>query len=103
MNLKRGRSPMHLLDVLVRPIVTEKSTLLQEQSKYIFEVMPRANKVQVKEAVEEAYDVKVLNVNMIKTRGKAKRFGPRWVRTPDKKKAIVTLKRGDHIQVFEGA
>ena len=89
--------------MLVRPIVTEKSTLLQEQGKYVFEVLPIANKVMVREAVEQAYDVKVVGVNILKTRGKMKRYGPRRVRTRDRKKAVVTLKQGDRIQLFEGA
>ena len=94
---------MQVLQVLVRPVVTEKSTLLQEQDKYVFEVLPTANKVRVREAVEKAYNVKVLKVNILKNRGKMKRYGPRRVRTRDIKKAVVTLKQGDRIQVFEGA
>ena len=94
---------MQVLQVLVRPVVTEKSTLLQEQDKYVFEVLPTANKVRVREAVEKAYNVKVLKVNILKNRGKMKRYGPRRVKTRDIKKAVVTLKQGDRIQVFEGA
>ena len=94
---------MQILQTLVRPVVTEKSTLLQGQDKYVFEVVPRANKVMVREAVERAYNVKVLKVNILKNRGKMKRYGPRRVKTPDIKKAVVTLKQGDRIQVFEGA
>ena len=94
---------MQSLRILVRPIVTEKSTALQERGKYVFEVVPTANKVMVREAVQKAYNVKVLSVNITKTRGKLKRYGPRRVRTPDHKKAVVTLKQGDQIQIFEGA
>ena len=94
---------MEQLGVLVRPVVTEKSTLLQEQNKYVFEVLPTANKVMVREAVERAYEVTVTSVNIVKNRGKAKRFGPRRVQTRGRKKAIVTLKPGDKIQIFEGA
>ena len=94
---------MHLFQVLIRPIVTEKSTLLQEQDKYVFQVDLRANKVMIREAVEKAYDVKVLSVNTVKTHGKMKRYGPRWVKRPDTKKAIVSLKQGERIQIFEGA
>jgi large subunit ribosomal protein L23 len=94
---------VQVLEVLVRPVVTEKSTLLQEQGKYVFEVLPSANKSMVREAVERAFDVNVVSVNMLKTRGKMKRFGPRQVRTRDIKKAVVTLKAGDRIQIFEGA
>ncbi|MBI4201027.1 MAG: 50S ribosomal protein L23 [Chloroflexi bacterium] len=94
---------MHPLQVLVRPVVTEKSTLLQERDKYVFEVVPVANKGMVREAVERLYNVKVLDVNILKDRGKIKRYGTRRVRTRDRKKAIVTLKSGDKIQIFEGA
>jgi len=93
---------MHLLDVLVRPLVTEKSTLLQEEDKYVFQVTRKANKVQVREAVEDVYGVKVRSVNITMNRGKVKRYGPRWVKTPDMKKAIVTLRQGDRIRIFEG-
>tara|TARA_Y100000590_G_scaffold299659_1_gene337899 strand:- start:180 stop:464 length:285 start_codon:yes stop_codon:yes gene_type:complete len=94
---------MQLLNILVRPVITEKSTLLQEQNKYVFEIMPDANKIMVKRAVEVAYDVSVLGVNILKNRGKRKRFGPKWARTRDVKKAIVTVKPGDSINIFEGA
>ena len=94
---------MHPMEMLVRPVVTEKSTLLQEQDKYVFEVLPKANKPMVKEAVQKAYNVKVVSVNILKNRGKVKQYGRRRVRTPDIKKAVVTLKAGDRIQIFEGA
>lgn len=94
---------MQVLAVLVRPVVTEKSTLLQEQNKYVFEVTPRANKTTIKQAVQLAYDVKVMDVNIVKNRGKLKRFGRSTSRTRDTKKAIVTLQAGDRIQIFEGA
>jgi large subunit ribosomal protein L23 len=84
-------------------VVTEKSTLLQERDKYVFEVTPSANKIMVRQAVELAYNVKVVSVNIVMNRGKLKRMGQRRVRTRDRKKAIVTLKQGDRIQVFEGA
>ncbi len=94
---------MQVLQILVRPVVTEKSTLLQEKGKYVFEVVPSANKVMVRRAVEQAYDVTVLKVNIVKNRGRVKRYGPRRVITRDIKKAVVTLKSGDKIQIFEGA
>ncbi|MBI4199542.1 MAG: 50S ribosomal protein L23 [Chloroflexi bacterium] len=94
---------MHPVDVLVRPVVTEKSTLLQEQGKYVFVVRPEANKGMVREAIQQAYGVRVLGVNMAVSRGKLKRYGPRRVKTAGYKKAIVTLKPGDKIQIFEGA
>ena len=95
---------MHIFQVLKRPLITEKSTLLQEQNKYVFEVMPSANKVQVREAVQRAYEVKVMNVNMVRTAGENRRLrNGRWLRTPPTKKAIVTVAPGDTIQLFEGA
>ena len=94
---------MQVLQLLVRPVVTEQSTLLQERGKYVFEVLPSANKVMVREAVERAFGVKVTKVNIVMNRGKVKRYGPRRVTTRDTKKAIVTLKPGDRIQIFEGA
>ncbi|MBI2171244.1 MAG: 50S ribosomal protein L23 [Chloroflexi bacterium] len=94
---------MHHMEVLVRPVVTEKSTLLQERDKYVFEVTPKATKTLVKQAVQMAYNVRVLDVNMLMNRGKLKRFGRRVSRTRDTKKAIVTVQSGDRIQIFEGA
>jgi len=94
---------MHLYQVLLRPLVTEKSTLLQERDKYIFQVALGANKIMVREAVQKVYDVKVASVNIVRTPGKTKRYGPRKVKRPGTKKAIVTLKQGDRIQIFEGA
>lgn len=95
---------MHLLAVLRNPIVTEKSTLLQSRNKYVFEVAPKANKAQVREAVERAFDVKVVSVNITMIPGEIRRIGPRrQVKTSSTKKAIVTVKAGDTIQIFEGA
>ncbi|MDA1258237.1 MAG: 50S ribosomal protein L23 [Chloroflexi bacterium] len=94
---------MSLFDVLIRPIVTEKSTLLQESGKYVFQVQRKANKADVKAAVEKAFGVIVLDVNTMKIKGKSKRYGPRPVSRPDWKKAVVTLQAGDTIQLFEGA
>mgnify|MGYP006150233341 FL=1 len=94
---------MSLFDVLIRPIVTEKSTLLQERGKYIFEVQKSANKADVKAAVEKVFEVTVLDVNTMTIKGKSKRFGPRPVSKPNWKKAVVTLRLGDTIQLFEGA
>jgi len=93
---------VELQQVLVKPIITEKSTLLQENGKYVFHVAPRANKIMIKEAVQKAFGVTVIDVNICKVRGKEKRYGPRLIRTPDVKKAIVTLLAGDRIQLIEG-
>ncbi len=93
---------MDIHRVLVKPTITEKSTILQETGKYTFEVALRANKVEVKEAVERNFGVDVLDVNISKLRGKRKRYGPRLVKQPDTKKAVVTLKPGDRINLIEG-
>ena len=93
---------MNIHQVLLRPTITEKSTLLQESGKYTFRVAPRANKMEVKEAVEKNFGVTVLDVNITKLHGKVKRYGPRLSKQPDQKKAVVTLKPGDRINLIEG-
>ena len=93
---------MHLYEVLRRPAITEKNTILQEQDKYAFEVAQGVNKLQVKQAVEEAFKVKVRSVNMITVPGKTRRVGRRQVKTPSWKKAVVTLEAGQKIEFFEG-
>lgn len=89
-------------DVLKRPIVTEASTDAMEFNKYTFEVDSRANKVQIRRAVEEIFKVRVTKVNTMWVPGKTKRRGTSVGRTPDRKKAIVTLAPGDTIELFEG-
>lgn len=93
---------MHLYQVLRRPLITEKNTALQAQGKYAFEVAKVANKQMVKQSVEKAFNVKVMAVNMMTVPGKMRRMGRRAVLTPSWKKAIVTLKPGDKIELFEG-
>ncbi|MFH1647309.1 MAG: 50S ribosomal protein L23 [Chloroflexota bacterium] len=93
---------MHLYEVLRRPLITEKSTLLQAQGKYAFEIANAANKPMVKQAVEKAFKVKVTGVNVVTMRGKMRRVGRQQVLTRSWKKAIVTLQPGDKIEFFEG-
>ena len=93
---------MHLYEVLRRPLVTEKNTILQALNKYAFEVAKEANKPQIKQAVEKAFKVQVTTVNVTKVSGKTRRVGRRLVQTAPWKKAIVTLKPGDKIEFFEG-
>jgi|TARA_B100001146_G_C16158743_1_gene424617 large subunit ribosomal protein L23 len=88
--------------VLKKPIVTEKSTEMNQASKYAFEIDTRANKMDVKNAVQSAFNVTVLKVNIMNIKGKKKRFGPKITKLPDRKKAIVTLSQGDSITIFEG-
>ena len=94
---------MHLYEVLRRPLITEKSTLLQAQGKYAFEVAGEANKPQIKQAVEKAFKVEVTSVNVMLLPGERRRVSRRQVARPSWKKAIVTLKPGDKIEFFEGA
>ncbi len=93
---------MKLQNVLLKPLITEKSTLLQESGKYVFQVAPKANKIMIKQSVELAFGVKVVDVNIAWNHGKAKRYGPRFSRASNIKKAVVTLRAGDKIQLVEG-
>jgi large subunit ribosomal protein L23 len=93
---------MQLFEVLRRPLVTEKGTSLQVMGKYAFEVADEANKVQVKQAVEKAFKVTVTAVNIMTVRGREKRVGRKQIVNSPWKKAVVTLKTGDKIQIFEG-
>jgi large subunit ribosomal protein L23 len=91
--------------VILRPLVTEKSTALAGAAKYIFEVDMRANKPQIKAAVEKAFDVTVTAVNVMVMKGKprgGRRFGRRETYGKDWKKAVVTLVPEDKIELFEG-
>ena len=92
---------MHLYEILRRPLVTEKGALLQANGKYAFEVAGKANKTQIKQAVEKAFKVKVTSVNVMTVHGKERRIGRRLAQTPPWKKAIVTLQSGDSIELFE--
>ena len=89
-------------DVIVRPIVSEKSYAGIEQNTYTFLVDPRANKTEIKEAVQRIWSVRVVGVNTLTRRGKVKRRGYTRGRRPDEKRAIVTLAEGDRIEIFEG-
>lgn len=93
---------MHLYEVLRRPLITEKATLLQGQNKYAFEVAVGATKNLVKQAVETAFKVKVIDVNVMTVSGKTKRMGRRMVTNSPWKKAVVTLEPGGKIEFFEG-
>ena len=93
---------IHPYAVLLRPIITEKTTVLTGADKYVFEVDLRANKNQIKEAVQVAFNVRVMEVNTMVMKGKPKRFGRKVTNRPDWKKAIVTLVPGDKIELFEG-
>ena len=89
-------------DVIVAPHITEKSTLASEHNAIVFKVAGDATKSQIKEAVEAIYDRKVAKVNTIVVKGKTKRWKGRPYQRTDMKKAIVTLKDGDSIDVTSG-
>ena len=94
---------LHPGQVLLRPVISEKSYEQITQNKYTFKVHRDAHKTQVRQAVEELFDVKVVNVNIVKVQSKPKRRGMFRGSRPGWKKAIVELKAGDSIEIFEGA
>lgn len=92
------------LTLLRKPLVTEKGTRLQETlNQYVFEVDPRANKIEIKRAVEKRFNVQVSKVRTINVGGKMKSLGRFTGRRPDRKKAIITLAAGSSIDFLEGA
>ena len=94
---------LHPNQVLLAPVVTEKSYELIDQRKYSFRVHPDAHKTQVRQAVEELFDVHVERVNIVKVQPKPKRRGMIRGTRPGWKKAIVQLREGETIEIFEGA
>jgi large subunit ribosomal protein L23 len=88
-------------DVIIRPIVSEKSYAGIERNTYTFLVDPRANKTEIKEAVQTIWNVRVTSVNTIRRKGKVKRRRFTQGKRPDQKRAIVTLAEGDAIEIFE--
>jgi large subunit ribosomal protein L23 len=92
-------------EVIIRPLaLTEKATRLKaEYNQVVFEVARDANKIQIREALERLFKVKVLSVNTLVQRGKVKRVGRRELKRPNWKKAIVTLRKGDNIEFFSEA
>ena len=87
-------------EILISPIITEKSSMLQESNKYVFKVHKNSNKSQIKNAVEEVFDVTVECVNVIKVKGKNKTYGRNRFLTPAWKKAMVSLKLGESISLI---
>jgi large subunit ribosomal protein L23 len=93
---------MNSFEILRRPVITEKSTEMHDQGRYSFEVALQATKHDIKRAVEDAFEVKVIKVNTMHVRGKEKRYGPRVTVQKPWKKALVTLAPGNTITIFEG-
>ena len=94
---------MHASQVVLKPIVSEKSYEATTRGSYTFKVHPDAHKTQIRQAVEELFSVKVERVNVIKVQAKPKRRGMIKGRRPGWKKAIVQLREGNEIEIFEGA
>ena len=88
-------------DILIKPLVTEKAMLLMEENKYCFLVDKKANKIEIRNAVEGLFKVKVLDVTTRIIKGKIKRMGRTQGKRPDVKRAIVKLAAGNKIEVFE--
>jgi large subunit ribosomal protein L23 len=94
------RSPYQ---VVLKPLLTEKGTRLKEEgNQYLFRVAKPANKIEIKQAIEQLFKVTVLDVRTLQVRGKVKRLGRFQGRRPDWKKAVATLKEGDSIDLYEG-
>ena len=91
-----------LYDVIVSPVITEKATMLSESNKVVFRVRKDATKPQIKEAVERLFDVKVVSVNTLLTKGKVKMFRGKRGQRSDVKKAVVTLQEGHSIDITTG-
>jgi large subunit ribosomal protein L23 len=94
---------LHPGQVLIKPVLSEKSYEQIAQNKYTFRVHQDAHKTQIRQAVEQLFDVKVLNVNIVKVQPKPKRRGVYRGTKPGWKKAVVQLKQGDSIEIFQGA
>ena len=94
---------MQYTDVIIAPVLTEKSNEMREQRKYVFKVDSRSTKVQIKEAVRKLFNVKVLSCAVVNVDGKMRRVRYSAGKTSGWKKAIVTLADGESIKVFEGA
>ena len=94
---------MNMHDLLLKPVITEKTTMMMSDGKYTFKVPLHANKVEIRKAVEAIFGVKVKSVATLRTMGKFMRMGKYIGKRPDYKKAIVTLQEGETIEFFEGA
>jgi large subunit ribosomal protein L23 len=88
-------------DIIIRPVVSEKSYAGLERNTYTFLVSHGANKTEIKEAIQQIWNVRVVNVNTITRKGKVKRTRLGTGRRPDQKRAVVTVAEGDSIEIFE--
>lgn len=92
---------MEARDIIIRPLITEKSTTLMAEGKYVFEVAKAANKIEIAKAISQIFNVKVASVNTVNVEGKVKRMGRSVGKRSDYKKAIVKLAAGETIEFFE--
>ena len=92
---------MEARDIIIRPLITEKSTTLMAEGKYVFEVAKAANKIEIAKAISQILNVKVVSVNTVNVEGKVKRMGRSIGKRSDYKKAIVKLAAGETIEFFE--
>lgn len=93
-------NPRNLADLVLKPIITEKATLLLEQNKYVFDVLPKATKPEIKAAIESLFEVKVIGVNTIRPPRKKRRVGKFIGHKSLYKRAIITLEEGNSIPLF---
>ena len=91
-----------LRSIILRPVISERTMDLMQENKYTFEVDIKATKPQIREAVEQVFNVDVVKVNTMRVTGKVRRMGRSEGKRPDWKKAIVTVKEGQRIELFEG-
>ena len=102
MQVERRKNKMNLYQVLKKPLITEKGQILQQDGKYCFVVADKATKWEIKRAVEMMFEVEVASVNVMNVHGKERRMGRNIFHEPVWKKAVVSLKEGHSIQLFEG-
>lgn len=100
--VKKQRKYGHAYKTLIKPMVTEKAANLGAFNKYVFEVAPKVNKIEIAKAINEVYGIKPIDVNIIKMRGKKVNYGRYQGKRRDWKKAIVTLPAGKTINIYEG-
>jgi len=100
--VKKGTKDKNAYRGLLRPVVTEKSAVLADANKYTFEISTSLNKIETSKAIQEVYGVKPKSVHVINVSGKSVRFGRKIGRRKGWRKAIVTLKKGEKIEVYQG-
>jgi len=101
-SVKKVRKYYNAYKILAKPLVTEKASSVGVENKYIFQVAPKANKIEIAKAIQEVYGVKPISVNIIKVKGKKTRYGRVQGKRKDWKKAIIKLPEGKSIKIYEG-